>query len=100
MSATDDEYSLPQDPFVSWQGVSVSLGDRWALREVDLDVRGTDFVAILGPNGAGKSTLLRAMAGLIPSVGGAKAMYRPVSGLSGSERRKFFAYLAQDREIS
>lgn len=100
MSATDDEYSLPQDPFVSWQGVSVALGDRWALREVDLDVRGTDFVAILGPNGAGKSTLLRAMAGLIPSVGGAKAMYRPVSGLSGSERRKFFAYLAQDREIS
>lgn len=100
MSETDEEYTLPKDPFVTWQGVSVAVGDRWVLREIDLDVRGSEFVAILGPNGAGKSTLLRAMAGLIPSVGGAKAIYRPINGLSGVERRKFFAYLAQDREIS
>lgn len=89
-----------QEAFVSWTGVSVDLGGHWALRDVDLNVAGTDFIAILGPNGAGKSTLLRALAGIIPSKGGAKAVFRPVAGLSGQERRNFFSYLAQDREIS
>ncbi|MFN3890065.1 MAG: ABC transporter ATP-binding protein [Beijerinckiaceae bacterium] len=88
------------DAFVTWTGVSVELGGKWVLRDVDLSIGGTDFVAILGPNGAGKSTLLRALAGIIPSKGGAKAMFRPVAGLSGRERRSFFSYLAQGREIA
>jgi iron complex transport system ATP-binding protein len=44
--------------------------------------------------------LLRALAGIIPSKGGAKARFRPVAGLSGRERRSFFSYLSQEREIS
>ena len=88
------------EPFVSWTGVSVDLDGVAALKDVDLRVGGTDFVAVLGPNGAGKSTLLRAMAGIIPSKGGAKAMYRPVAGLAGRERRGFFSYLSQEREMS
>jgi iron complex transport system ATP-binding protein len=97
--APADDY-VPQQPFVTWTGVSVELGGRWALRDVDLSVGGTDFVAVLGPNGAGKSTLLRALGGIIPSKGGAKAMFRPVAGLDGKERRNFFSYLPQEREIS
>lgn len=89
-----------KDAIVSWTGVSVKLGNHLALQNINLRVDDNDFVVILGPNGAGKSTLLRAMAGIIPSKGGAKARFRPIAGLTGHERRKFFAYLSQDREIA
>lgn len=89
-----------EEPFITWTGVCVDI-DRWSvLRDIDLNIGGTDFVAVLGPNGAGKSTLLRAMCGLVRSTGGAKARFRPIAGLSGAERRSFFSFLSQDREIS
>ena len=40
------------------------FGDRWALRDVDLDVERGGFVVVTGANGSGKTTLLRLLAGL------------------------------------
>jgi general nucleoside transport system ATP-binding protein len=45
-------------------GVSRRFGEVQALRDVDLDIRAGEVLAILGENGAGKTTLMRILAGL------------------------------------
>jgi iron complex transport system ATP-binding protein len=49
--------------------VTVRLGGRAVVRDVDLDVPEGQWVGLIGPNGAGKTTLLRALAGLVPHDG-------------------------------
>ena len=51
-------------------GLWRELGDRPVLRDVTLDLRHGETLAVLGPNGAGKTTLLRVLATLLrPSAG-------------------------------
>lgn len=50
--------------------ISVRYGSRQILRDVDLDVRSGEVLALVGPNGAGKSTLVAVLAGdMEPSSG-------------------------------
>ena len=51
-------------PALHVEGVSRRFGDVQALRDVDLDIRTGEVLAILGENGAGKTTLMRILAGL------------------------------------
>lgn len=59
---------------LSLQGITKTYGSRetglLAIRNVDLDVRPGEFLAIVGPSGCGKSTLLQIVAGLLPPTGG------------------------------
>jgi ABC-2 type transport system ATP-binding protein len=53
------------DPVLEVDRLSKSFGERVALRDVSLDVRRGELLAVLGPNGAGKTTLLSILAGII-----------------------------------
>ncbi len=64
---TEDEIRTPdqpltqkrQDTSVRFENVSFAYtGDDWVLRDVDLDVRPGEMVAVVGHTGAGKSTLM------------------------------------------
>jgi zinc transport system ATP-binding protein len=57
-------------PAVDVRGVSVVLGGRPIVRDVDLALPRGEVVALLGPNGSGKSTLVKAMVGLNPLAAG------------------------------
>lgn len=61
-------------------GLTVELGGRPVLHEVDLTVAPRELVGLVGPNGAGKTTLLRAVLGLVPTRSGT------VSVMDGSGR--------------
>ena len=54
---------------ISARGITVRLGGRAVVRDVDLEVPEGQWVGLIGPNGAGKTTLLRALAGLLPHDG-------------------------------
>jgi branched-chain amino acid transport system ATP-binding protein len=47
-------------------GIEVGYGDLTAVRDVSLEVREGEVVALIGANGAGKTTTLRALSGLLP----------------------------------
>jgi branched-chain amino acid transport system ATP-binding protein len=57
-------------PLLEVSGLSARYGPVHALRDVSLEVRAGELVALIGANGAGKSTLLRAIAGLLEPAAG------------------------------
>ncbi|MBG0857400.1 metal ABC transporter ATP-binding protein [Streptomyces spinoverrucosus] len=48
---------------ISLRGAALAYGDRVLWRDLDLDVRPGEFLAVLGPNGSGKTSFVRALLG-------------------------------------
>lgn len=57
-------------PAVQLDQVSKVFGDRYALKNVSLELPAGSFLSIFGPNGAGKTTLLRILATLARPTSG------------------------------
>jgi zinc/manganese transport system ATP-binding protein len=59
-----------QDDALAVDGVSVRLGGREVLHDVQFSIKPGEFVGLIGSNGAGKTTLLRVILGLLPASSG------------------------------
>ena len=74
-----------------------------ALRDVNLEVKGREFVFVVGPSGAGKSTLLRLLAREYPvSSGKISVDDQDISKLKGTdmlEYRRKIGYVFQDFKL-
>ena len=55
---------------VSAKDLSVRMGSREILQQVDLNIERGEIVTIVGPNGSGKTTLLRAIIGALSPTAG------------------------------
>jgi iron complex transport system ATP-binding protein len=86
---------MSASPFLTAQGLNVTLGNRLVLNDIVLSLASGHLVALVGPNGAGKTTLLRALAGLVASDGAIHAGGDALSSLTLRERARRFAYLPQ-----
>ena len=58
---------------IAAKGLSVNVGGRPILHNIDLEIRRGEIVTVVGPNGAGKTTLLRTLIGALPTSGGSVA---------------------------
>ncbi len=81
---------------IELSGVTVRLGGRAVVRDVDLAIAEGQWVGLIGPNGAGKTTLLRAIAGLVPFEGSISVLGRRGSTMRRRELARLIAVVPQE----
>ena len=70
----EDPYTKPEaEPFLEAVGLSVYYGAFRAIKNVNLQVPGTQISAIIGPSGCGKSTLIRCFNRMNDVIAGIRA---------------------------
>ncbi|HUR01862.1 MAG TPA: ABC transporter ATP-binding protein [Nonomuraea sp.] len=94
MTGADPAAVLPAR-MIETSALSVRLGEREVLTDVDLSVRRGEWLAIIGPNGAGKSTLLKAVMGVVAHRGDVTVGGRAASTLRPRDRARLVAYAPQ-----
>lgn len=82
---------------IDLRGLTLEVGGRVLLKNLEARVATGEFVALLGRNGAGKTTLLRAIAGLHRIRSGAIAIDgTPNAQLRALDRAKRIAFVTSD----
>ncbi len=82
-------------PLIRLRKATLELGGRTVWRDLDLEVKPGEFLAVLGPNGSGKTSLLRAMLGLNALSGGSVE----VDGREPVRARGVVGYVPQQRSF-
>jgi branched-chain amino acid transport system ATP-binding protein len=73
-----DGRAAPMSPLLETRGLSAGYGHLAAVRDLDMEVREGEVVALLAPNGGGKTTILMTLAGWLPPLDG-EVLWRGVS---------------------
>lgn len=71
----DVGFSSGGGPVIEARSVSKRFGERWAVRDLDLEVPAGICFGLLGPNGAGKTTTLRMIYGVTRPTRGAVRVF-------------------------
>jgi ABC-2 type transport system ATP-binding protein len=103
------ETSNPREIVLNTHGLSKKFGERWAAKDLNLEVHRGDVFCFLGPNGAGKSTAIRMILTLLRPTAGSielfgKDLYRHrsevLSRVSGIvEKPDFYGYLSAYKNL-
>jgi ABC-type branched-subunit amino acid transport system ATPase component len=101
LAARAGESAAKESLLLAVSNVNTFYGKSHILRDVALEVRNNEVVALLGRNGAGKSTLLKAIVGIAPPatgsvvMGGDELARRPAAHIA----RAGVAYVPQGRGL-
>lgn len=79
--------------------VSVALGGRTVLSDVDAAFAPGTLTAVVGPNGAGKSTLVRAILALVPIDGCVRIDGTDVAAMPRADLARRIAYVPQGQTL-
>lgn len=88
---TDSRENVLNDPVLAIKKMSIVLGGREILHDVNFELQAGEFAGLIGPNGSGKTTLIRTILGFhTPSEGSIL-----FDGDSGFSKRRSIGYVPQ-----
>ncbi|MBB2970780.1 heme ABC transporter ATP-binding protein [Mesorhizobium sp. RMAD-H1] len=82
------------------RNLSVAIGRKRIIENVDFQARPGELTAIVGPNGSGKTTLLRALSGDLPFAGRASINGKPFETLKSWQMASLRAVLPQATSLA
>lgn len=74
----------------------VSIGCKTIVRNIVIEARAGELLAVMGPNGAGKSTFMKGLCGLRPASGRATIDEMDLLSVKPALRSRLVGYVAQD----
>jgi iron complex transport system ATP-binding protein len=86
-------------PMLELDRLTVRYDSAVAVHDVSAQLAAGEWVGLIGANGAGKSSLLRAVAQLVPFVGGLRVAGESTAHLSRRRRAQLVAYVPQQPEL-
>jgi energy-coupling factor transport system ATP-binding protein len=98
--SADSPRPAPGDVLLATRGLTVAYGENVALRDVSIDLRQGEIVALLGPNGSGKTTLFRAISGLVQPASGELRMGGAPAPRRAQERMAIAGMVPQDPAVA
>lgn len=91
----------PQEPVLSARNLGFKREERWIFRNLDLELRAGEFLALVGPSGVGKSTLLSCLCGFrTPSEGTVTIRLPELPAAAPQDLRRYFGIVFQDLQLT